>query len=99
MLSDRGIETEKVDIPAYYDRKLTRRENERNMADQFGVGRSASYERAMGEFNDNRQTGSSNYEIDRKRSAQKPGWRKPKGSPGYWERRENRSDVNRKRRI
>lgn len=97
MLSNRGVETEKVDLHAHIDRRLTLRENEMNISRMYGVQRSSSYERVMGEFNDNRQTGTTVKSRDRVRTAKPPGARKAKSGRWYNERRANRSDVNQKR--
>ena len=46
-----------------------------------------------------RQTGKSDKKIDKKLTAKKPGKRKSKSGKIYSERRRNRSDKNKKKRL
>lgn len=102
MLSNRGVETEKVDIEAYYDRSLTYHENVQNFQKQFGGFHKSVPIRPAGAFlkrgrksireDEFYQRGHSHTDIDKRKSAKLPGKRRSRTGKKYYERRKNRSD-------
>jgi hypothetical protein len=96
MLTGRGIERDAFDISANLDRSLTYRENRRNISDMLGLGGS---ERDYAGEHYARQTGFTHTEIDRRLLALHPGKRRSHSGRTYYERRANRSDMDRQRRL
>jgi hypothetical protein len=98
--------TDTIDVRALLDTKLTLSENRKNIAKQIGITtrnygleqhtqREDERKRAKAQREDVlRQVGHSFYpEIDRARSAMRPGKRFSKGGHRYYERRVNRCDA------
>ena len=96
MLAGRGIERDVFDVSAHLDRTLSYSENRRNISDMLGLG--GTQRDYAGEHYD-RQTGFTNTEIDRHLTALSPGKRKSNSGRTYYERRANRSDVDRRRGL
>lgn len=109
-LSNAGHETELIDLDALYDRKLSSHENMANIESMFGMRHSSATRQAMERANrptrkqrkrDTRgefyQIGRSNEELDARRSALAPGFRRTRWGTSYIERRKNRSDRTGKR--
>lgn len=115
VLADAGIETEKFDIHAHVDRSLHLDENIRNIRAMHGIStrnrgmeeihqkrdeRTREHARRQ---NPDRQTGSiqteAGREMDKLLMAHRPGKRKAADGSIYYERRENRSDVNPRERL
>jgi hypothetical protein len=105
-LSSRGIETEKVDLHAHIDRRLSLGENQENISRMFGLYESSDTRRVKQKIASRRprqvrrseregeyyQIGSSHKEIDKRMNAKAPGKRRSKSGKTYTERRKNRSD-------
>ena len=103
-LARAGIDPEKFDVHAHIDRKISHRENLRNIESMTGAGRTARHiSRHLEEDRVRRggkaktyretfaQTGTSNLEMDRARGALPPG-KRGHGKGAYYEYRRNRSD-------
>jgi hypothetical protein len=105
MLSGTRVETDMFDIRAHVDPTLSFSENRENISKMLGVNRrnrgleqheQAQQERARAKAQREdvlRQVGHSWYpELDRARSAMRPGKRVSESGRRYYERRTNRSD-------
>lgn len=105
-LSSRGIETEKVDLYAHIDRKLTMGENIENISRMHGLYESSDTRRTKQQIHSRKrhqiprseregefyQIGSSHRDLDAKKRAKLPGKRRSASGKTYTERRKNRSD-------
>lgn len=115
VLADAGIDTEKFDIHAHIDRNLHLGENIQNIKRMHGISsrnrgmeaiqqhreeRTREHARRQ---NPDRQTGSiqteAGREMDKLLMAHRPGKRKAADGSIYYERRENRSDINPRERL
>jgi len=107
-LARAGIDPELFDVSANIDRTLRLHENLPNILSMHGIRKRRDYSQERSEESRReraarsdrlRQTGVSNETIDRRFMALLPGRRVSGAGHTYYERRTNRSDRDRQRRL